>query len=717
MTGIQDTQENRRILVVDDDPVGVLILCDALDQHYDVATATSGEEALASFEAKRPDLILLDVVMDGMDGFEVCSVLRSAPGGNTLPVVMLTALDDVQSIERAYLVGATDFILKPVNAALVRYRVRYLLRAHDTLRVLDQRERQLATAQRIAQLGHWEYNPHGARFRLSPAARELLGLPDEPTEHSKQSLLDIVHDRDRPLVDETLNSLTRQSNPIRFEHRLRHSGRVVTQVAERHNEHGDCWLGTVQDVTAMRRSAQRIVRLAYYDRNTGLPNRDFFTEHLQRLLDSGETNDISVLVIEIEALRRVGVGWGEAVAAPLLRGLCARIMYGLSFELPRAPLESPPEWSAAERPMLARLSDSALAVLPKQGGAESIDLARRLLSDLGRPLHIAGIDLRVEAQIGIAHFSTQGGDAETLLRQATAAVRDASQAIGRIRIYEQRHEASERNRIALEAGLQRAIDNNELELWYQPKVDVRTGLIVGAEGLVRWRDPNAGLISPARFIPLAEETGLIVPLSDRVLDIVCADLAVMRETDIPLICLSVNISAAQLDHESLADEIADRLTQVDISPGYLELEITERALMPRVESVLGTLHALHALGVSLALDDFGTGYSSLGYLGRFPLDILKIDRSFVTDLGSGAAGESVVRAIVALAKGLDLGVIAEGIETRAQADWLEANHCHLHQGYLYGRPMERGAFLNLLTQTPTEYGSPCDADSRKAAHC
>lgn len=688
----------KRILVVDDDLITRMVIADALSDGFEVQEAESGEEALEQFPALAPDLVLLDVMMGGIDGFSVCRTLRERPDCGTLPVVMLTSLDDVDSIERAFAVGASDFLAKPINPTLLRHWLRYRLRAHETLRSLDLRERQLAAAQRIARLAHWEFFPQRSTFQLSPAACRLLGLAEGAGEYQLEAVLQQVPDADRAQVKTRFErlGLSPTAEPVRFEHRLGDGRQVLAQTAEFHDDDGGYWLGTVQDVTQQHRSAQRITRLAYYDASTSLPNRAFFREYLERLLSQHPGVALSVLMLELDVLRRVGAGWGDAVTEPLLRDLAARLVADLAFAMPATPLQAPSEWSRDERPMLARVGEGGFAILPRASGDAAVTLARRLLARLNQPVQVAGIELLVHANVGIAH--THRGDVEpdTLLRCADAAAHAARAEPSGLRVYEQALDRGERKRMTMEARLRRAIDEHALELWYQPKVDARDGRIIGAEGLVRWCDPANGLVSPAEFIPVAEETGLIVPLSEQVLDLACNDLALIDERGLQPVCISVNISAAQLDHEAFASEIGERLRRTGVASAYLELEITERALMPRAERITGMLEALHGLGVTISLDDFGTGYSSLGYLGRFPLDILKIDRSFVTELGAGGAGETVVRSIVALAKGLGLKVVAEGVETAAQADWLRANGCPLHQGFYYARPLQREAFLARL---------------------
>ncbi|WP_200249705.1 EAL domain-containing protein [Lamprobacter modestohalophilus] len=703
------TNDRPRILAVDDDPITTLIIEDSLAHRFQVEIANSGEQALQLFEQLSPDLILLDVMMQGMDGFEVCTALRSHSKGQTLPVVMLTSQDDLGSIARAFEVGATDFIAKPINTALIAHRVAYLLRAHATLKALARQERQLAAAQRIARLGHWEFNPAQDRFQFAEAACELLNLPHQPQGLSLHQVLAQVHPRERAEIEQHLLSLDLEQRPsVQFEHRLCAGPRVLRQNVEYSSELGG-WLGTVQDVTAMHRSAQRIIKLAYYDRATGLPNRDFFLEYLQRRLDQDDTAELCVLVVEIDALKRVGMGWGQAVTEPLARNLSRRLTADLDITAPEAPLPSPQAWNPDQPLLLARISDAAFALFATADSQAALRLSQRLLTVLSQPLRVTGIELPMKAKVGLSNALDCDQDANTVLHHALAATATACQSADKVQTYHRDLDIGERSRLTLEARLRRAIDQHELELWYQPKVDGRSGRLIGAEGLVRWRDPKEGLIPPGHFIPLAEETGLIVPLTNQVLDLVCADLSLMHAPGLSPVKVSVNISAAQLDDERLPEEIAQRLSSAGLSPLDLELEITERALMARLDSVLGTLSALHRLGISLSLDDFGTGYSSLGYLGRFPIDELKIDQSFVRDLGTGAADEMVVRAIVALARGLGLWVIAEGIETQEQATWLCANGCEWHQGYLYSRPLERDAFLQLLDRRapPPWNALPC----------
>ncbi|MEA3639450.1 MAG: EAL domain-containing protein [Lamprobacter sp.] len=281
----------------------------------------------------------------------------------------------------------------------------------------------------------------------------------------------------------------------------------------------------MQDVTAMQRSAQRIIKLAYYDEATGLPNRDFFVDYLQRKLNQDDaveqgaavhgnrmhgSAEICVLVVEIDALKRVGMGWGQAVTKPLVRDLARRLLSDLDIAAPEAPLPAPKAWNPEHPLLLARISDAAFALLSTRGNPGR-SLTTRLLAALSQPLTVAGIELPIQAKVGTADAKACALNAETLLHHAMAAAATACLSADKVQAYHQDLDIGERGRLTLEARLRRAIDEQQLELWYQPKIDGRSGRLIGAEGLVRWRDPDKGLISPGCFIPLAEETGLIVP--------------------------------------------------------------------------------------------------------------------------------------------------------------------------------------------------------------
>jgi EAL domain-containing protein (putative c-di-GMP-specific phosphodiesterase class I) len=328
---------------------------------------------------------------------------------------------------------------------------------------------------------------------------------------------------------------------------------------------------------------------------------------------------------------------------------------------------------------------------------DAAKVAQRIQEALARPFSLDGNEVFISASIGIALHPADGQDDDALLINADAAMHAAKEH-GRntYQFYNQSMNAAAHERLALENHLRRALERNELLLYYQPKIDADTGRIVGAEALLRWKHPELGLVSPAQFIPLAEETGLIKPIGEWVLATACHQNRKWQDAGYPALPISVNMSAANFRAGNLPELVDRALAASRLAPDHLELEVTESLLMHHVEETTHLLHRLKAAGVRLSIDDFGTGYSSLSYLKRFPLDVLKIDRSFVTDVATDPGDKAITSAIVALARSLGLGVVAEGVETQVQAELLQSLGCHVMQGYLYSRPVPPAEFEALL---------------------
>ena len=330
-------------------------------------------------------------------------------------------------------------------------------------------------------------------------------------------------------------------------------------------------------------------------------------------------------------------------------------------------------------------------------------VAARICAELGRPLQVTHVELVVTASIGIAIFPDNGADPETLLRHADMAMYAAKQR-GR-NTYEFFTEAMQQQaveRLSLEQDLARALESGQFSLHYQPQVDASSGRIVSAEALLRWEHPERGMVSPVQFIPVAEETGLIVPLGEWVVLTPCRQMAECRQAGLPVVPVAVNLSAHNFRSDSLLTSIAHALESTGLPSSYLHVELTESAVMQEPAAAMKTLGALKAIGLKLSIDDFGTGYSSLSTLKQFPIDLLKIDRSFVRDLPEDGSSASIVEAILALANALGLGVVAEGVETTAQRDFLCSRRCGLMQGYLFSKPLPADGFARLLGAVPRQ---------------
>jgi len=554
-----------RVLVVDDDRSTRSALRYALELNgFLVDEADTGAVAIELLARRDPDLVLLDAVMPGTDGFATCTRLKELPQGKDIPVLMITSLDDRNSIERAFAAGASDYITKPLHLNVVVQRVR---------RTID-------------------------------ASR-----------------------------------------------------------SERHVRH-----------------------LAYTDTLTGLPNRTHFQEHLQKQLEQAQAQNklLAVLFLDLDRFKFVNDTLGHEIGDRLLKTVGRRIAH-----------------SVRAGDCVARLGGDEFTVVLENLSSASVAaaVAQKIATDLADPYVMDGHDIFVSASIGIALFPRDGTDLSTLLRHADTAMYRAKHSKHSFAFYEDAMETSASEHLRLESDLRHAVERDEFELHFQPEVEARGGQLVAAEALVRWRHPTRGLLGPNEFIPIAEETGLILPIGAWVLNAACAQLKAWRTAGHGL-RVAVNFSGQQLQDEQIAATVEQVIADHGITPDDLIVELTESVWMDRQGEAIDNLYRLKRLGVRLAIDDFGTGYSSLAYLKRMPVDILKVDRSFVTDLAKadthleddGDTDVAIVRGIVALAHNLDLHVVAEGVETPAQHALLTAMGCDLIQGYLISKPIPADEF-------------------------
>jgi diguanylate cyclase (GGDEF)-like protein/PAS domain S-box-containing protein len=445
------------------------------------------------------------------------------------------------------------------------------------------------------------------------------------------------------------------------------------------------------DITERKMAEERIHHLAYYDALTDLPNRSLLTKLVDQALTVAQRSKLSgcVLFIDLNRFKLINDTLGRRIGDELLREVARRF---------RAVLR--------DQDLVARLGGDEFAVGLFELGQhfEASMVAQKLLATLNTPILIDGHDLRVGGSIGISVYPQDGGDAETLLRLADIAMYRAKQEGGaegdHVAFYSQDMNQGMQERMRIESGLRHALGNGELLLHYQPKFSITSGKIIGAEALVRWRHPERGLVPPAEFIPLAEATGLVVQVGEWVLEAACAQAKVWKDVGLPPIRLAVNVSAREFT-STLPGRVLDTLNRYGLEPSWLELEITESTLMHNIDRVIGIMDLITAMGVTLSLDDFGTGYSSLSYLKRFPIDTLKIDRSFTIGIPSDANDCAIANTIISIAQQLKHKVIAEGVETVEQLAFLKNSGCDEVQGYLFSRPLGAEEFEQALRENWT----------------
>ena len=450
------------------------------------------------------------------------------------------------------------------------------------------------------------------------------------------------------------------------------------------------------DITERKLAEERLHHLAYYHELTGLPNRTLFARLVDQALMVAQRNEATgcVLFIDLNRFRLINDTLGRSVGDELLRQVAQRF---------RAVLR--------DEDVVGHLSGDEFAVglFDIRQHFEATTVTQKLQAALRTPFLIGGHDLRVGASIGISVFPQDGDDAETLLRKADIAMERAKQGAAdpdhSVAFYSLDMNEGMQQRMRIESGLRHALGNGELVLHYQPKFEIATGRIVGAEALVRWVHPQRGLVPPSEFIPLAETTGLIVQVGEWVLEQACAQAAVWQSAGLPTFRLAVNVSAREFT-QSLPDRVADTLRRYRLDASWLELEITESTLMHDIERVIGIMDRINALGVALALDDFGTGYSSLSYLKRFPIDTLKIDRSFTTGIPGDANDCAIAGTNISMARQLRHRVIAEGVETVEQLEFLRDAGCDEVQGYLYAAALPAYEFEKGLRENWLLLASP-----------
>lgn len=810
--------EQPTLLIVDDVPENIHSLIEVLKNDYRIMVANNGRRAIELSQSNPPpDLVLLDIKMPDMDGYDVCRQIKASPAGNYIPVIFITIVDSTEDKVRGFDVGAADYVTKPFDIDEVRVRVRIHLELSRLRRflehVVDERTALLAKSEQKYRIladysPNWEYwlAHDGSYLYVSPASTPIAGyspadffadarlmekiiVPEDlplwfehgPYNNNKDHLASSVMFRIRhkegavrwiehvciPVIDSsglqtgfrgTLRDITTrkqaeeklslaaailentteaviitdaQNNILSvnnafnritgFETQEVIGGKPWMLKSERHERdfyHSlwhelkttDTWQGEIwnrrkdgsvfpalfnicvlrneagdithhvavfSDLSQIKNTEQKLDFLIHRDPLTELANRTLFHEFLTQAIQQGERShsQFALLFIDLDNFKMINESLGSRMGDQLLIAVANRFRNML-----------PGVGS------IARVSgDKFNIILETSHFSIGPDLiAQQILDAFNEPFNIEGHVVYSGASIGIALYPEDGSDAETLLLHADAALHQAkSQGRGILRFFSPQMTSLAKARLDLGLELRRAIQGNELCLYYQPQIDVINGQIIGFEALVRWQHPTRGIISPAEFIPLAEESGLVVPLGEWVLRAACRQFKTWSQTQPSLgnIVVAVNVSAVQLTRDNFTDTVKSILDETGIRPENLEIEITESVVMSNLDSAIATIGGLKNLGVSLSIDDFGTGYSSLAYLQQLAVHKLKIDISFVRKILENSGDASIVQAVIALGHSLGLQIIAEGVEELAQAQYLRFLQCDVIQGYLVSKPM------------------------------
>ena len=683
--GMTDLLEAERasVLLVDDLPANLLALEAVLDPlGQRVVRAGSGAEALSLLAAEDFALILLDVQMPGLDGYETALRIRRSERNSTTPILFVTAIQrEPADVERGYAVGAIDYVEKPFDPGVMRAKVASVLQFRSRERALSASEERFRKAFDDAPIGMALVGLDGRFLQVNSSLEALtgrdrtwlLGRTHQDLTHPDDLASDLA--KTRRLCDGTVD---RHRFEKRFKHAAGHDVWVCGNISLVRDPEGAprYYVHQIEDTTDRKRAEHELARAALHDPLTGLPNRTLFSERLDsalvRLLRVPAP--LGVLFVDLDRFQAINARFGHRSGDRVLVDVAARL-------------------ESAFRPTdtVARLDGDTFCVMcdSLEGELDITGIADRVHASLATPIRCDGVELRVSACVGIAMASGPEADPEQLLRDADAAMYQAkSNGPGTSRLYDTAMQARAEHRRHLVADLAGALERGEFVLYYQPQVSLATAAVTGMEALVRWRRPGHGIVEPGAFIPIAEETGMIGELGAWILEEACRQAAIWnRESpQLPGLGMAVNLSALQLDDRALPALVADVLARTGVDPAQLNLEITETVLMQDTRANSETLRTLKAVGVTLSVDDFGTGYSSLSYLKRFPVDVLKIDRSFIQGLPEDREDAAIVAAVIALGHALSLTVVAEGVETVEQRDALRIAGCELAQGYLFSRP-------------------------------
>ena len=555
---------------------------------------------------------------------------------------------------------------------------------------LEASQTSLERAQAIGRLGGWSRNTGDSDVEISTQLRAILALDPEEESHPVASILERVHPDDRRALRTAVERCETQGLSFALDHRVLPgdgSELIVHTEGERvPTEDGSFRVeGIVQDITERKQVEEQVRQLAYRDGLTGLGNRRLFAESLQRGINLAQQNlcPLAVLFLDLDDFKTVNDTLGHTVGDQLLCVVADRLME-IVQEIGDGSTE----------PTVHRLGGDEFAVILPQIEDWSVvsNCASAIATRLGASVDVDGYDVQASASIGIATWPDEALDAEGLLTGCDTAMYYAKRAgRGHYRFYDRSMRDVSERRLRMETRLRQAIEGGKLEIVYQPKVEPRSGRVAGFEALLRWRDRDLGAVSPDEFVALAEETGQILAIGDWVLRKVIRQAKYWLDSGITDVPISVNVSSAQIEAGVLVNSIVEALRESDLPPGQLELEVTESALLRDKSRAVEVLRELKRAGIGLSLDDFGTGYSSLSYLRCLPIDVMKIDRSFIVDIVENEQDRALAHSIISMAKVLGLAVVVEGVEDAAQRDLLSEMGCDLIQGFLYseGVPAEQ----------------------------
>jgi diguanylate cyclase (GGDEF)-like protein len=680
------SQHTMIAIVADDDEVGRVLLTEAAaaaglaSQSFD-----NGTDALAAALKSDIAIALLDVSMPGMDGFSVCRRLRAEPRFDNVPIVIVTGHDDPEAVRVAFEAGATDFVSKPVNWALLPRRLEYILRNAAAGRALNERMSQVQTLVEALPDSLWVVSAEGG-IRWSSNAHQ--GMQRDDVAGAEDVATAIVPAPQRAMLLAAIAMTAADGVQRKLDFKVEEDAqRRFYEIRLSQREGGDVVV-VRRDTSERTLAAERIEHLAYFDPLTGLANRHCCLDRASGWMTQAAMlgQSVALVYMDLNGFKRVNDSFGHSVGDAVLCTVAIRLTETVAaYE------------SQANQLLVSRLGGDEFVIVISAPDARNLGrrVAEACRDVLSQPIQFEALEFHCAPSTGVAVFPDDGSDVTTVLKNAdTAMYQSKADGTDDVVIYSEVMNTRLRDWLELEARLRRAVRDELLHIELQPKFHLHDGQIAGAEALLRWRDEDHGDISPAQFVEIAEDSSLIIEISAWVVRAVCRQLRQWLDQGVS-IPIAINCSAKEMMHGDPAGVIAAEALAAGVPPSLIEVEITESLLVHDSPAVRRVLKNLRQLGCRITLDDFGTKYSSLSYITRFPPDRLKIDRAFVQNLERSSGDAAIASAILSLASSLGLKVTAEGIEREGQLAWLRERGCDEGQGYLLSRPLSTRDFTHL----------------------
>ena len=705
------------ILIVDDAPNSSPSISELLNgEGYTVRQARSGEQALSAVRDGLPEVIILAMTLPDMDVLELCRRFRADKAIGDIPIIFLSSRDELADRIKDLRPWADDYLTEPyefdelllrirtqlelrsLRAGLeehVRNRTAHLETAANTLREEINRRHKAEEALELAGKvfeasvdGIMVTDVRGAIMAINPAFTRITGYTGDDVLGKNPNLL--KSDRhDEQFYEGKWLSLRENgfwAGEVWYRRKDGNVSPMMETMSLCMDESGNIsnYISVIVDISEIKDAQTLIKFLAYHDPLTGLPNRIVAREHFDKMVDDASSggNRVAVICFDIDRFKVINDSIGHAIGDQVLKLLAGKFLSSLN-----------------DSDKITRQGGDEFLLI--SGAVKNRDqaagIAQLIIELIAQELTVDGHRLSISASLGIALFPDHGECLDDLLRNAENALYQAKKDGGNsYRFFTEEMSRDAVRKLEMQTLLRSALANDEMEVFYQPKIELKSGNIVGAEALLRWHNPQLGQVSPADFIPFAEETGLIHPIGEWVLGVVCSQIRKWRDEGLDAVRVSVNLSGRQFLDKNIGGIVEDAIHGNGIPPRLIELEITESILMGNINYAILILHTLKEIGVTVSLDDFGTGYSSLNYLKNLPIDTLKIDKSFIDEVHTSSSDAAIALTIIALSRNLGMEVVAEGVENQEQYAFLRNNGCDLIQGYYFSKPLPAAEFEALL---------------------